>query len=66
MKNPTGIKLCISHKIATSRGPPLQSYSPNKSNYKNDLQQISSNDPSGFRGRKAILNHASALVSACP
>ena len=21
---------------------------------------------SGFRGRKAILNHASALVSACP
>ena len=25
-----------------------------------------SNEPSGFRGRKAILNHASALVSACP
>ena len=24
------------------------------------------NQPSGFRGRKAILNHASALVSACP
>ena len=24
------------------------------------------NEPSGFRGRKAILNHASALVSACP
>ena len=23
MKNPTGIKLCISHKIATSQGPPL-------------------------------------------
>ena len=23
------------------------------------------NEPSGFRGRKAILNHASALVSAC-
>ena len=23
-------------------------------------------EPSGFRGRKAILNHASALVSACP
>ena len=22
MKNPTGIKLCISHKMATSRGPP--------------------------------------------
>ena len=22
MKNPTGIKLCISHKTATSRGPP--------------------------------------------
>ena len=24
------------------------------------------NEPSGFRGRKAILSHASALVSACP
>ena len=24
------------------------------------------NEPSGIRGRKAILNHASALVSACP
>ena len=24
------------------------------------------NEPSGFRGRKAIVNHASALVSACP
>ena len=24
------------------------------------------NEPFGFRGRKAILNHASALVSACP
>ena len=23
-------------------------------------------EPYGFRGRKAILNHASALVSACP
>ena len=23
------------------------------------------NEPSGFRGRKAILKHASALVSAC-
>ena len=23
------------------------------------------NEPSGFRGRKAILNHSSALVSAC-
>ena len=24
------------------------------------------NEPPGFRGGKAILNHASALVSACP
>ena len=24
------------------------------------------NEPSGFRGRKAVLNHDSALVSACP
>ena len=24
------------------------------------------NEPSGFRGRKDLLNHASALVSACP
>ena len=24
------------------------------------------NEPSGFRGRKAILNRASALVTACP
>ena len=24
------------------------------------------NEPYGFYGRKAILNHASALVSACP
>jgi len=24
------------------------------------------NKPSGFHGRKAILNHALALVSACP
>ena len=24
------------------------------------------NEPSGFRGRKAILNHALALVTACP
>ena len=38
--NPTDIKLCISHKIATSRGPPLQSYCPNKSNYRNYLLQI--------------------------
>ena len=28
------------NKIATSRGPPLESYCPNKSNYKNYLQQI--------------------------
>ena len=40
MKNPTGIKLGISHKIATSRGPALKSYCPNKSSYKNYLQQI--------------------------
>jgi len=40
IKNPTGIKLCISHKIATSREPPLKSYCPNKSNYKNYPQQI--------------------------
>ena len=40
MKDPTGIKLCISHKIATSWGPPLKSYCPNKNNYKNYLQQI--------------------------
>ena len=40
MKNPTGIKLCISHTIFTSRGPPLKSYYPNISNYKNYLQQI--------------------------
>ena len=24
------------------------------------------NEPSGFRGRKDILNHASALVTTCP
>ena len=24
------------------------------------------NEPSGFRGRKAILKHAWVLVSACP
>jgi len=24
------------------------------------------NEPSGFRGRKDLLNHASALVTACP
>ena len=24
------------------------------------------NEPYGFRGRKAILNHAHALVSVCP
>ena len=24
------------------------------------------NEPSGFRGRKDLLNRASALVSACP
>ena len=24
------------------------------------------NEPSGFRGRKDLLNHASALVSVCP
>ena len=34
MKTPTGTKLCILHKIATSRGPPLKSYCPNKSNSK--------------------------------
>ena len=27
---------------------------------------VRTNEPSGFRGRTAILNHASALVSACP
>ena len=46
VKNPTGIKLCISHKIATSRGPPLKGYCPNKSDYKNYLQQI--NEPRRF------------------
>ena len=35
IKNPTGIKLCISHKTATSQGPPLKSYCPNKSSYVN-------------------------------
>ena len=40
MKNPTGINLCTEHKIATSRGPPLKSYCPDKSNYINYLQQI--------------------------
>ena len=30
MKNTTGIKLCISQKNATSQGPPVKSYSPNK------------------------------------
>ena len=30
MKNPTGIKLYISHKIATSQGPRLKSYCPKK------------------------------------
>ena len=40
MKNPAGIKVCISHKIAASQGPPLKSYCLNKSNYKNYLQQI--------------------------
>ena len=40
MKTPTGIKLCISHKIAASRGPPLKRYCPSKRNYKNYLQQI--------------------------
>ena len=24
------------------------------------------NEPSGFRGRKELLNHASALVTTCP
>ena len=36
MKNPT----CAYIKIATSRGPPPKSYCPDKSNYKNYLQQI--------------------------
>ena len=34
MKNPTGIKLCISHKIAAFQCAPLTNYCPNKSNYK--------------------------------
>ena len=45
MKNPTGIKLCISHKIVT---PPLKNYCPNKSNYKNYLQQIKLINPAGL------------------
>ena len=40
MKNPTGIKLCISHETATFQGPPLNNYCPNKSHCKNYLQQI--------------------------
>ena len=28
--------------------------------------RVRPNETSGFRGREAILNHASALVSACP
>ena len=42
MKNPIGIKLRISHKIKwpLPGDPPLKSYCPNKSNYKNYLQQI--------------------------
>ena len=45
MQNPTGIKMCISHTAATSRGPPLKSYCPNKSNYKNYNKLI---NPAGF------------------
>ena len=39
IKNPTGTKLCISHKIKLPlpEDPPLKSYCPNKSNYKNYL-----------------------------
>ena len=31
-----------------------------------DVLAVRPNEPSGFRGRKAILNHAHALVSAYP
>ena len=40
IKNPTGIKLCISLKLPLPEDPPLKSYCPNKSNYKYYLQQI--------------------------
>ena len=30
------------------------------------LGSVRPNEPSGFRGRKDLLNRASALVTACP
>ena len=37
-----------SNKMATSRGPPLESFCPNKSNYKNYLQQINQLPPPAY------------------
>ena len=54
MKNPTGIKLCISHKIATSRGRESRGGRPRP------FRPI---EPYGFCGRKEILNSVSALVT---
>ena len=42
---------CIVQELCESRWPSLA---------------VHLNEPSGFPGRKDLLNHASALVSACP
>ena len=49
---------CASSEIIHSSGAPWESRWPSWA--------VRPNEPSGFRGRKELLNRASALVSACP
>ena len=55
---------------STHRPDSILLYGPHSSGAVRELRwpswAVRPNEPSGFRGRKAILNHASALVSACP
>ena len=44
-RNPPFIKLCILHKIDTSRGLPLKNYRPNKGNYKKMIYNNFLNEP---------------------
>ena len=55
---PRCIKLCVRGEKKRSSGAVWESRWPSWA--------VRPNEPSGFRGRKAILNHASALVSAWP
>ena len=52
--------------ISTTRGTPFEHSSGAVRESRWPSWAVRPSEPSGFRGRKDLLNHASALVSTCP